>query len=54
MVNIKGYSFIHKNSLTDAGGARLYIKSESMFRERPGLNRNDDDVEDLWVESEPD
>jgi len=50
MVNIKGYSFIHKNSLTNAGGPALYIKSELMFRERPDLNLNDDDVEDLWVE----
>jgi len=50
MVNIKGYSFIHKNSLTDTGGAGLNIKSELMFRERPDLNLNDDNVEDLWVE----
>ena len=50
MVNIKGYTFIRKNSLTNAGGAALYIKSELMFRERPDLNLNDDDVEDLWVE----
>jgi len=50
MVNIKGYSFIHKNSLTNAGGAGLYIKSKLMFREPPDLNINDDNVEDLWVE----
>ena len=50
MVNIKGCSFIHKNSLTNAGGAELYINSEFMFRERPDLNLNDDNVEDLWVE----
>ena len=50
MVNIKGYSFIHNNSLTNAGGATLYIRSELMFRERPDLNLNDDDAEDLWVE----
>jgi len=50
MVNIKGYRFIHRNSLTNAGGAGLYIKSELMFRERPDLNLNDDDVEDPWVE----
>jgi len=50
MVNIKGYSFIHNNSLINAGGAALYIRSELMFRERPDLNLNDDDVEDLWVE----
>jgi len=50
MVNIKGYSFIHKNSLTNASGAGLYTKSELMFRERPDLNLNDDNVEDLWVE----
>jgi len=47
---LKGYSFIHKNSLTNAGGAGLYIKSEFMFRERPDLNLNDDNIEDLWVE----
>jgi len=50
MVNIKGYSFIHKNSITKAGGAGLYIKSELMFRQRPDLNLNDDNVEDQWVE----
>jgi len=50
VVNIKGYSFIHKNSLTIAGGAGLHIKSELMFRERPDINLNGDDVEDLWVE----
>jgi len=41
MANIKGYSFIHKNSLTNAGGAGLYVKSELMFRERPDLNDDD-------------
>ena len=50
MVNVKGYNFIHKNSLTEAGGAGLYIKSELMFRERPDLNLDDDGVEGLWVE----
>jgi len=50
MVNIKGYSFIHKSSLTNVGDAGLYVKSELIFRERLDLNLNDDDVEDLWVE----
>jgi len=50
VVNVKGYNFIHKNSLTEAGGAGLYIKSELMFRERPDLNLDDDGVEGLWVE----
>ena len=50
MVSIKGYSFIHKNSFTDAGGAGLYIKTELMFREQPDLNLNDANVEDLWFE----
>ena len=50
MVNIKGYSFIHNNSLTNVGGVALHIRSELMFRERPDLNLNDDDAEDLWVE----
>ena len=43
MVNIKGYSFIHNNSLTNAGGAALYIRSGLMLRERPDLNLNDCD-----------
>jgi len=47
MVNIKGYSFVHKNSLTNAGGAGLYIISELMFRERPDLNLNDDNVKSV-------
>ena len=50
VVNIKSYRFIHKNSLTEAGGAGLYIKSELLLRERPDLKLDDDDVEDLWVE----
>jgi len=42
--------FFHKKSLTNAGGAALYVKFKLIFGERPDLNLNDDDVEDLWVE----
>jgi len=50
MVNIKSYNFTHKNALTNADGAELYIKLELIFTERPDLNLNDDNVEDLCVE----
>ena len=49
-VEIKGFTFIHKDSLSLAGGVGLYVKDSIKFNECNNLNINADEVKNLWIE----
>ena len=49
-VNIKGYKFVHADSLTDAGGAALYIANSLKAVPSPDIKFEIAQVESCWVE----
>ena len=49
-VEIKGFTFIHKDSSSLAGGVGLYVKDSIKFNECNNSNINADEVENLWIE----
>ena len=51
--SLKGYSFIHKNSTSAAGGVAFYISDTLKFNVRQDLCLSVDNCEDLWIEIFP-
>ena len=49
-VNIKGYNFLHTDSLTNAGGAALYIANNLKAVPRPDIKFEITQVESCWAE----
>ena len=49
-INIYGYSFIHHDSKTCAGGVALYIEESLKYVQSNKTSLNLDNVEDLWIE----
>ena len=47
---IKGYNFINKNSLTNAGGVGWFIYSKISYEVKSDYNLNLNLCEDLWIE----
>jgi len=47
-VSIFGYTFLHQNSLTNAGGVGIYISNTLQFEEID-LNANLLGTENLWI-----
>ena len=52
LINLENYNFIHKNSLSCAGGCGLYIKKDLIFKTRQDVVLFDKTVESLWVDIE--
>ena len=52
LINLENYNFIHKNSLSCAGGCGLYIKKDLTFKTRQDVVLFDKTVESLWVDIE--
>ena len=50
---LEGYSFVHKNSPSAAGGVAFYISDTLKFNVRQDLCLSVDNCEDLWIEIFP-
>ena len=51
-IDIDSYKFIHKNSLTFAGGVGLHVKNPISFIAFQNINIDLHSVENLWIEIE--
>ena len=51
-IQLPGYTFINKNSLTQAGGVGIYVKINLIYKIRSDLDLHNDHIEDMWVELE--
>ena len=49
-INLNGYNFIHRDSITNAGGVGIYIKNSIVFNTKE-FSFNLHGVEDLWIET---
>ena len=47
--NINNYTFIHKNSLSCAGGVGIYLKNQLEFTIRQDIELHNIDTESLWI-----
>ena len=47
--NLNNYKFIHKNSLSCAGGVGIYLKEDLRFTIRQDIELFNRDIESLWV-----
>ena len=50
LVNINGYNLYAQPSKNHAGGAAIYIRSDTDYKVRDELNALEDDFESMWVE----
>ena len=49
-VDITGYDFIHRVSITKVGGVGFYIKQNLSYKQKSGININLNFVENMWIE----
>ena len=49
-VNITGYDFIHRVSITKARGVGFYIKQSLSYKQKSDININLSFVENMWIE----
>ena len=49
-IQLPGYTFVNKNSLTQAGGVGIYVKISLIYKIRSDLDLHNDHIEDMWKE----
>ena len=49
-IQLPGYTFVSKNSLTQVGGVGIYVKINLIYKIRSELDLHNDHIEDIWVE----
>ena len=49
-VDITGYDFIHRTSITKAGEVDIYIKQNLSYKQKSDININLNFVENMWIE----
>jgi len=49
-IQLPVYTFVNKNSLTQAGGVGIYVKISLIYKIRSDLDLRSDHIEDIWVE----
>ena len=49
-IQLHGYTFVNKNSLTQAGGVGIYVKINLIYKIRSDLNLHNDHIEDIWLD----
>ena len=49
-VDITGYDFIHRASITKTGGVGFYIKQNLFYKQKSDININLNFVENMWIE----
>ena len=49
-VDITGYDFIHRVSITKAGGVGFYIKQNLFYKQKSDISINSNFVENMWIE----
>ena len=52
IIQIAGYEFVSKPSLSNAGGVAFYIKKNLNFKIKDEISVTDSDFESLWIEIE--
>ena len=48
-IQLPGYTFVNKNSLTQAGGVGKYVKTNLIYKIISDLDLHNDHIEDIWV-----
>ena len=49
-VDITGYNFVHRASITKAGGVSFYIKQNLSYKKKSDIKINLNFVENTWIE----